>query len=132
MPSTVTIQGGQSSVSFPVQASGVSATTAVTLSALYNGTAASTTVTVAPVDKITITSATFSQATHILTVNATDTNPQATLNVYLASNNQLLGTMFNQGGGYTLQVQSPSGTPSSVNLVSNLGAKTGRGVAVIP
>jgi DNA-binding beta-propeller fold protein YncE len=132
VPSTVTIQGGQFSVSFPVQGSGVSVTTAVTLTATYNGGTASTILTVAPGDKINITSATFSQATHVLTVNATDTNPQATLNAYLASNNQLLGTMVNQGGGYALQIQFPSGTPSSVSIVSNLGAKTGQGVTVIP
>jgi hypothetical protein len=35
-------------------------------------------------------------------------------------------------GGYTLQVPFVGGTPSSVNVVSNLGAKTGQGVTVTP
>ena len=133
LPSTVTVPAGQSSVSFQIQGNGVSTTTTVTLNATYNGGTASTSLTVAPGDKVTITKATYSTSTHILTVTATDTNPQATLNVFLASNNQLLGTLVNQGSGsYALQVVFPSGTPSSVNVVSNLGAKTGQGVTVTP
>jgi DNA-binding beta-propeller fold protein YncE len=133
VPSTVTVPAGQTSVSFAVQGSGVSVTTTVALMAKYNGGIASATLTVAPGDKVTITSATFSQSTHTLTVNATGSNSQATLNVYLASNNQLLGTMVAIGnGGYTLQVPFVGGTPSSVNVVSNLGAKTGQGVTVTP
>lgn len=132
-PSTVTVPAGQSSVSFQVQGNGVSSTTTVTLAAKYNGGTASASLTVAPSDKVTITAATFSQSTHLLTVNATGSNPQATLNVFLGSNNQLLGTMVTQGdGSYTLQVQLLAGTPASVNIISNLGAKTGQGVKVTP
>ena len=41
--------------------------------------------------------------------------------------------MINQGNGsYTFQQAFQAGTPASVNLVSNLGAKTGQGVKVIP
>jgi hypothetical protein len=84
-------------------------------------------------DKVSKTSATYSQSTHILQVSATDSSLQATLNVYLASNNQLLGTMVSQGGGvYSLQVVLQTGTPKSVNIVSNLGAKVGQGVSVTP
>lgn len=115
VPSTVTVAAGQSSVSFPVQGSGVSTATTVTLTAQYNGGTATASLTVAPGDKVTITPATYSQSTQVLTVSATDTNPQA------------LGTMVNQGGTYTLTVLQ-AGTPSSVNVVSNLGAKTGQGV----
>ena len=132
-PSTVTVPAGQSTVSFAVQGNGVSATTTVTLTALYNGGTASTTLTVAPGDKVTLTSATYSQSTHVLKVSATGSNPLATLNVFLASNNQLLGTMVNLGGGsYSLQVLFQSGPPASINVVSNLGAKTGQGVTVTP
>ena len=131
VPSAVTIPAGQTSVSFAVQGSGVSVTTTVALMAKYNGGIASATLTVAPGDKVTISSATFSQSTRTLTVNAAGSNPQATLNVFLASTNQLLGTMVTSGNGsYTLQVPFV-GTPASVNVVSNLGAKTGQGVTVI-
>jgi hypothetical protein len=133
VPATATVPAGQSSVSFAVQGGGVSVATNVTLTAQYNGGTASSSLTVAPGDKVTITKATFSTSTLFLTANATDTSTQATLSVFLASNNQLLGTMVNQGNGsYTLQVVLPSGTPSSVNVVSNLGAKAGQGVTVTP
>jgi len=132
-PATATVPAGQTSVSFPVQGSGVSAVTAVTLTAQYNGGTATAGLTVAPGDSLKVTAATFSTSTHLLTVNATGTNAQATLNVFLASNNQLLGTMVNQGGGrYTFQQSFLSGTPASVNVVSNLGGKTGQGVALVP
>jgi hypothetical protein len=132
-PASVTVPAGQLSASFAVQGSGVSATTSVTLTAQYNGGTASTVLTVAPGDKVTVTSATYSQSTHVLSVSATGSNAQATLQVFLASNNQLLGTMVNQGGGnYALQVGFASGIPSSINVVSNLGAKVGQGVTVIP
>jgi hypothetical protein len=117
---------------FPVQGSGVSAATAVTLLAQYNGGTASAGLVVAPGDKVSITQAADSQSTHVLNVSATGSNPQAVLNVFLSSNNQLLGTMVNQGGGsYTLQVVLQA-TPASVSVVSNLGAKTGQGVTVTP
>jgi hypothetical protein len=133
VPATITVPAGQSSISFAVQGSGVSTTTNVTLTATYNGGTASASVTVAPGDSLKITKATFSTSTQSLTVNATSTNSQATLNVYLASNNQLLGTMVNQGGGnYAFQQPFLGGTPASVNVISNLGGKTGQGVTVTP
>jgi hypothetical protein len=115
-----------------VQGSGVSIATTVTLTAQYNGGIASTVLTVAPGDKISIASATYSQSTHVLTVTASDTNPQAILNVYLASNNQLLGSMTNQGGNYQFTLTFAGGIPASVNVASNLGAKTGQGVKLLP
>jgi DNA-binding beta-propeller fold protein YncE len=132
VPATVTVPAGQSSVSFAVQGSGVSIASTVTLTAQYNGGTASTVLTVAPGDKISVTSATYSQSTHVLTVTASDTNPQAILNVYLASNNQLLGSMTNQGGNYQFTLTFAGGTPASVNVASNLGAKTGQGVKLLP
>jgi DNA-binding beta-propeller fold protein YncE len=132
-PSSVTVPGGQSSVAFTVQGNGVSATTTVTLAATYNGGTATTSLTVAPSDSLKITRATFSSSTHELMITATGTNAQAILNVFLASNNQLLGTMINNGGGnYTFQQIFQAGTPASVNVVSNLGGKTGQGITVIP
>jgi DNA-binding beta-propeller fold protein YncE len=130
-PAAITVAAGQTSVSFPVQGSGVPTTTTVTLSAKYNGGTASASLTVAPGDKLSITLATYSQSTRVLTVSATDSNPQATPSV--SSNNQLLGAMVNQGGGsYTLQFPFQTGAPASVSVVSNLGGKAARGVTVIP
>jgi len=131
--STVTVPAGQASVAFAVQGNGVSATTTVTLTAFYNGGTAAGALTVAPSDSLKITKATYSTSTHVLTVNATGTNAQSTLNIFVASNNQLLGTMINNGGGNYTFVETLAGSaPSSVNVVSNLGGKTGQGVTIIP
>ncbi|MFN7997944.1 MAG: carboxypeptidase regulatory-like domain-containing protein [Bryobacteraceae bacterium] len=132
VPSKLTVAAGLSSISFSVQGGGVSATTSVTLTAQYNGGTTTATVKVAPGDKITNATATYSRATQLLTVSATGSNAQATLNVSLAATNQLLGTMTDHAGSYTFQLKYTAGTPSSVNIVSNLGAKSGVGVKVTP
>lgn len=133
VPATITVPAGQSSVSFPVQGSGVSIATTVILSATFNGATASTSVTVAPGDKPSITAATYSQSTHVLTVSATDTNPAATIAVQNANNNAILGTMTNlANGSYSFQLNIASSVPTSVNIISNLGGKTGQGVKLTP
>jgi Carboxypeptidase regulatory-like domain len=130
--STATVPAGQSAVSFPVQGSGVSTTTFVTLSATFNGATASTVVTVAPGDKLSITSVTYSKSQQRLQVNATSTNAGATLVVQNANTNAIMGTMTNLGDGtYTFQLNLATGVPTSVNVISNLGSKTGQGVSVV-
>jgi DNA-binding beta-propeller fold protein YncE len=132
VPATVTVPAGQSQASFSVQGSGVSATTAVTLKAAYNGGTASTVLTVAPSDSLRIMKATWSKTSQVLTVAATGTNSQATIVVQDGKTNAILGTMVNLGGGsYSFQRTISSGVPTSVNVISNLGGKTGQGVSVI-
>ena len=130
LPSTVTVPAGQISVLLPIQGSGASAPTPVTLTATYNGSSASTTLTVAPADKLTLNYALLSLSQAQLFISATDSNPQATLQVYLASGNQFLGTMVNQGNGsYTFQMPFVQ-SGIAVNVVSNLGGKVGKGIGI--
>lgn len=136
---SVTVPAGSSSATFTVQGTGVSSVTAVTLTATYSGPFAAAAVSgtgsisVSPTDNLKLTSATFSKSTQVLTVNATSTNPQAILSVILASNNSVLGVMSNLGGGnYSFQTVYTSGTPTSVNVKSNLGGQTGQGVKSVP
>lgn len=132
-PSTVTVPAGQTSVAFQVQGNGVSTTTTVTLNTVYNGGTASATLTVAPGDSLKITSATYSKSQQLLQVKATGTNSAAIIAVQNANNNVILGTMVNLGNGnYSYQLNLATGVPSSVNIISNLGGKTGQGVTVIP
>ena len=138
-PSTVTVPGGSASASFPVQGNSVGAATSTVITAAYQGTlaaqptSASATLTVSPTDSLKIQSATWSKSSQILQVSATSTNPQSILQLFLASNNQLLGTFANQGNGsYTIQLLFNTGTPASVNVRSNLGGSTGQGVTVTP
>jgi hypothetical protein len=132
-PATVTVPAGQSSVSFTVQGNGVSVATPVTLKAASNGGSASTLLTVAPGDSLKVTSATYSKSKQLLQVQATGTNPAAIISVQNANNNVILGTMVNLGNGnYSFQLSLSTGVSTSVNIISNLGGKTGQGVATIP
>jgi hypothetical protein len=131
-PSTVTVPAGQSSVSFQVQGNSVSAPTIVALMATHNEATATTILTVAPSDKPSITAATYSQSKHVLTVSATDTNPAATVAVQNANDNAILGPMTNLGNGsYSFELSIATSVPTSVNIISNLGGKTGQGVKLI-
>jgi hypothetical protein len=131
---TVTVPAGQLSASFPVQGSGVSNPTVVTLTAQYNGGTSSTSLTVAPGDSLRITSATYSKSQQLLVVNATGTNPVASLMVQNGKNNATLGAMVNLGNGnFTYQLSvAAADVPASVAVISNLGGKTGQGVSQIP
>lgn len=139
-PATLTIPEGVAGITFTVQGNGVSATTTVNFTAQYSGifsphtaTVANAALTVAPTDSLKVTSATWSQSTHLLKVTATSTNAQATLTVILSSTKQPLGTMVNNGGGtFSFQMQFDAGIPASVNITSNLGGSTGQGVAIVP
>ena len=131
-PATVTVPAGQSSASFSVQGNGVSVAALVTLRATANGGAASATLTVAPGDSLKITAATWSKSSQLLSVTTTSTSAQATLMVLNAKNNAVLGTMINLGNGnYSYQQTISTGVPTSVNVISNLGGKTGQGIAIV-
>jgi DNA-binding beta-propeller fold protein YncE len=139
IPATLTIPAGSMSASFTIQASGTNVATPITLGATYQGSLAlqlsfaSVVLTVSPGDTVHIKTATFSKSTQLITVTATSTNPQAVLQLFLASGNQLLGTLMNLGSGnYSIQVPFNSGTPASINVKSNLGGSTGQGVTVTP
>jgi len=94
--------------------------------------AASTAISVFPSDTVHITKATWSQASSTLTLQATDTNPAAIINVLSSVTNQLIGNMTNLGNGtYTFQAPLNS-NPVSVKIISNIGGNTGQGVSVVP
>jgi len=132
VPATITVPAGQSGASFTVQGSGVSATTLVTLTAAYNNGTAVATLTVAPGDSLKVMSATYSKSQALLQVKATGTNAVATILVQDGKTNAILGTMVNLGNGnYSYQQTISNSAPTSVNIISNLGGKSGQGVSVI-
>jgi hypothetical protein len=137
--SSVTVPQGQLAATFTIQGNSVSGPTAVSLTASYKGVlaplgiSAGASLTVAPADTLKIPKGTptWSTSTHLLTVTATSTNPQAIITVLNANGNVPLGTMAGDGSGnYTFQTTIAS--ISSVNLKSNLGGATGQGITVAP
>jgi hypothetical protein len=135
----VTLAQGQTSGSFSVQGNSVSAVTAVTLTATYQGglaplgpVSATTTLTVAPTDTLkAAVKPTWSTSTHVLNATVTSTNPQAIVQALNANGNVPLGTMTNLGNG-NYSFQTTVSSISSVNFKSNLGGATGQGVTVVP
>ncbi len=139
VPATVTVPAGSNVINFTAQASGVSSAASATVTASYSGafaplgtSAASSAISVFPADTVHVTKATWSQSTHTLAIQATDTNPAAVLNVLSSANNQLIGNMSSLGNGsFTFQISLPA-NPVSVKLISNIGGNTGQGVAIVP
>jgi DNA-binding beta-propeller fold protein YncE len=139
VPASVTIPSGRSSAAFSIQPSGTNVVTPITVTSSYSGSlatqasSASVVLTVSPGDTVHIKSATYSKASQLLTVTASSTNAAAILQVFLASGNQLAGTMINQGGGnFSIQLPLVSGTQASIDVKSNLGGASGQGVTILP
>src|SRR5262249_27452043 len=106
VPATITVPAGSSFINFTAQANGIPSAASATVTAFYSGafapagtSAASVPISVFPSDTVHVTKATWSQSTLTLTIQATDTNPAAALNVLSSANNQLIGTMTSLGNG---------------------------------
>ncbi len=73
------------------------------------------------VDTVTITRAQYTTSRSQLTVQATDSNTNATLTVSVTSNGQILGTMTNNGGGsYSFKANGVA-NPRQITVSSNFG-----------
>lgn len=81
-------------------------------------------------DSITIQLAEYSAGNQQLRVEATGSNANAILSVYVTSTNTLIGTLRNEGGGrYRADFVWPS-NPQNITVRSNLGGSTSRTVAL--
>src|SRR5262245_22139598 len=77
--------------------------------------------TLASSDTITITRAEYTVLKHQLRIEATSTNASATLQAYVTSTGQFIGTLVNNGGGgYSLQISWPS-NPQNITVRGSLG-----------
>ena len=72
-------------------------------------------------DTVTITRALYKISLSQLTVQATDSNPSATLTVSVTSTGQVLGTMMNRGGGNYTAKFTGIANPRKITVTSNLG-----------
>jgi hypothetical protein len=137
VPATLKIAAGASTVTFSAQASGVPSASTALVSATYIGTFApagstgnAASVTVYPADNVRITKTTWSKSTFAFSLQATDTNSAATINVLVG--NAVIGTMVNQGDGTYTFNQQLSSNPANVKIVSNIGGNTSQGVSQLP
>jgi hypothetical protein len=135
----VTYMGGATPTSAPPTMTPAGATptsTAATASPIPPGpTATATAVPPTPTpppaaDTVAIQRAEYDGSDRSLRVEATSTNSNATLRVYVTATNALIGTLSNRGGGrYEGELSWPT-NPQNIKVVSSLGGVATRAVAL--
>lgn len=132
-PTSVTVPAGTTSATFTVTSGTVSASTSVTISATFGGVTRSAVLTVSPAtpaDTVAIQRVEYDADRDRLQVEATGTNPTATLRVFVTSTDALIGTLGNDGGGrYRGQFSWPT-NPQNITVKSSLGGSATRTVTL--
>lgn len=124
LPASVTIPAGATSATFNVTTRAVTSNTTVTLNASRGGLTRTATLTVTrppTTDTVAIQRAEYTASKRQLRVEATSSSSSATLRVYVAATNQLIGTLSNNGGGRYSGQFTWSSNPRSVIVKSSLG-----------
>lgn len=132
VPASATVPAGASSASFNVATTSVTSTVSATISATQNGTTRGALLTInpapAPADTVAIQRAEYDTAKRMLRVEATSTRTTATLQVFVTSSGQLLGTLTNNGGGKYSAELSAATNPQSITVRSSLGGSATKAV----
>jgi len=81
-------------------------------------------------DMVTITRAEYQTGNHRLRVEATSTRANATLQAFVTSTNQLIGTLSNAGGGRFRGEFTWPVNPQNITVRSNFGGQATRNVTV--
>jgi hypothetical protein len=130
LPSSVTIPAGSQSRTFSISTTQVQATTNAVITASLNGTSRSATLTINPAaaDTVSITRAEYDVGNRRLRVEATSTRTNATLQTFVTSSSQLIGTLSNDGGGRYRGEFNWSVDPQNITVRSNFGGQATRAV----
>lgn len=125
VPASVTVAAGATTANFNISTTQVSSNSAATITASLNGTARTAALTinaVAPTaDTVSIGRAEYVSSKQSLRVDATSSRSTATLQVFVTSTSQLIGTLTNNGGGRYSGQFTWSVNPQNVTVRSNLG-----------
>jgi FG-GAP-like repeat len=132
VPTSVVVPAGSSSRTFSISTTQVQTTTSAVITASLNGTSRSATLIINPAaggaDTVSITRAEYTVSNRRLRVEATSTRSTATLQVFVTSTNQLIGTLSNDGGGRFRGEFSWSVNPQNITVRSNFGGQATRTV----
>jgi len=132
VPASVTVPAGAMSASFAIYTNVSCATATATVSASYGGVTRSSvlTVTQAPADTIAIQRADYFRNRRLLRVSATNSISTATLQVFVTSSKQAIGTLTNDGGAsYSGDFSLPA-NPQSITVRSSSCGSATRSVTV--
>lgn len=130
VPVSVTVPAGASSANFTIGTTTVTSSASATISATLNATTRTATLTINPAaaDTVTITRAEYDASKRELRVEATSTRSNATLQVFVTSSGQLIGTLTNNGGGKYGRQFNLSTNPQNITVRSNFGGAATRTV----
>jgi hypothetical protein len=134
VPVSVTVPAGASSADFGVATMSVASTTTVTITAVSGGVTRTAVLTVnpaatTPADTVSIRKAEYSSSKRTLSVEATSSRSNATLQVLVTSTGQLLGTLTNEGGGKYKGQFNVATNPQNITVRSSLGGWATRAVS---
>ncbi len=125
VPAFVNVPAGATSANFQITLAPVAVNTAVNLSASMDGITQVATITVLrPADAVTVTKAVYTAKVFQIKIEATGTNPAATVTAYNANTGALLGTLSGNNGKYTGTFTANMGAAPRVTLKSSLGGTT--------
>jgi hypothetical protein len=132
VPASVVVPAGSNSRSFTVTTTQVPAATTAVITASLNNTSRSVTLTINPpgTDTVAITRVEYDSAQRRLRVEATSTRATATLQVFVTSSGELIGTLSNEGGGRFRGEFSWPVNPQSITARSNFGGQATRTVTL--
>ena len=129
VPSSVTVPAGATSASFTVSTTSVSSSAETTITATLGGASRSAVLTITPAaDTVSIGRAEYISQDRVLRVEATSTRTNATLQVYVTSSGQIIGTLTNLGGGKYGGQLNWSTNPQNITVRSSFGGQATRTV----
>jgi hypothetical protein len=129
VPATTTIAAGLVESTFDITTSPVQSPAVATLRGTSGGVTRTVGLTVTPqatpaADSVAITRAEYDAGNRRLRVEATSTNASATLQAFVTSNNQLIGTLSNQGSGRFRAEFTWPVSPQNITVRSSVGGST--------
>ncbi len=132
VPASVIVPAGSQSRSFSISTTQVPAATSAIITASLNNTSRSATLIINPpgTDTVSITRAEYDSGNRRLRIEATSTRSTATLQVFVTSSGQLIGTLTNDGGGRYRGEFAWSVNPQSITVRSNFGGQATRTVTL--
>lgn len=133
VPASVTVPAGASSAVFGVATTSVNSATSVNITAVSGGVTRTATLTVnpaAPADTVSVQKAEYNSSKRTLRVDASSSRSNATLQVFVTSTGQLLGTLSSRGGGKYSGDLNAATNPRNITVRSSFGGSATRAVSV--
>lgn len=133
VPASITVPAGASSAGFSVTTTSVTSATSVIVSAVSGSVTRTATLTVNPAaaaDTVSVSKAEYVSSKRTLSVEASSSRSTATLQVFVTSTGQLLGTLTGKGGSGKFSGQFNVATnPQNITVRSSSGGSATKAVS---